>query len=919
MKELPQNARIYVLANLFGAALLLIPTFASFAINEIWLILALCLLASLTQVFKVEGSTERSSYNVSWILYGFSLVLLGAPQTLIVILVSHIVEWIWYKYAWVIQTFNIASYIIVTITSSLVLTSLRTVSPATQGFDIFAVLLSLATFTILNHISIGLVIKYARGQGLKESGVLGGFSLILDFTLLCLGAASAYIWTTNPLAIILNVIPLYLIYSTLKVPSLQRKTDIDQKTGLYNSRFFSNALEKELARSTRFDRPLTVVMADMDLLRNINNTYGHIAGDEVLIEIANTLKRSFREYDVVSRFGGEEFAILMPETTLDEAIPRVEEIRRKIEKHNFEISTNVDPIKVTMSFGIAEREGFEQSKDQILHNADKALYRAKLSGRNKLSVHSEVSKGNTNKQIPVQSNQPSSQQDPEEMIEIIHGTNGNSNRETEAQIPQLTNEESLSDYPEVNRGSVWKIRRFIGGFAALSVALFFLLLRGDFQADWYGLIIFAALAMFAEGLSIDINIQGSTVSTSAVPFIAGLLLYGPISAGVIGLSIAVVAWLKNRSPIHRLIFNVSNHVIGGLICSVVVLIVGDLIPPSYSVISQFAFGLIFGGLLFLSTTVILSWAISIEKSVSVRAVWDEHFRWLGPVYIAMGALGYALMLTFLTAEILGVVTIIAPLLMLRRSQYQYLKRTKELVKILKFTNTNLTERSREINLLNDELLEVLAEVIDLRDPYVLGHSQNVARNARRIGQELGLNPDQIDAIYKAGLLHDLGKIGIPGEILQKPGMLTSDEYETVKKHPVTGAELIGKCHSLKRLVPIIRHHHEKFDGRGYPDRLRGSEIPIEARVLAMADVVEAMSSDRPYRNALGLEKVIEEVKEMSGEWLDPQVVDVFLKLAEKEAYHFFQNSASSVCEKINGNENTSHPWISNSIDHPIPL
>jgi putative nucleotidyltransferase with HDIG domain len=127
----------------------------------------------------------------------------------------------------------------------------------------------------------------------------------------------------------------------------------------------------------------------------------------------------------------------------------------------------------------------------------------------------------------------------------------------------------------------------------------------------------------------------------------------------------------------------------------------------------------------------------------------------------------------------------------------------------------MTERSREINLLNDELLEVLAEVIDLRDPYVLGHSQNVARNARRIGQELGLNPDQIDAIYKAGLLHDLGKIGIPGEILQKPGMLTSDEYETVKKHPVTGAELIGKCHSLKRLVPIIRHHHEKFDGRGY--------------------------------------------------------------------------------------------------------
>jgi putative nucleotidyltransferase with HDIG domain len=609
----------------------------------------------------------------------------------------------------------------------------------------------------------------------------------------------------------------------------------------------------------------------------------------------------------------------MPETTADEAIPRVEEIRTTIQKHNFEISTNIKPIKVTMSFGIAEREGFEHSKDQILHNADKALYLAKLSGRNLVSVHRCGPISNKeSKQILVQTGQPFSEQDSESMAEVIHSDIGNSAGEGEVELQKMANEKSLPDNLEANSDSIRNVRRFVGGLAVLSATLFFLLLRGVFRVDWYGLIIFTALAMFAEGLSIDINVKGSSVSTSTVPFIACLLLYGPISAGVIGLGIAIVAWIKNRSPIHRLIFNTSNHVIGGLICSTVFLLAGNHIPSTFSFISQFFFGLAFGGILFLSTTTLLSTAISLDKSVNVRVVWEEHFRWLGPIYLAMGALGFALMLTFQAAGILGVVATIAPLLMLRLSQFQYLERTKELVNILKFTNNDLAERSREINLLNEELLEVLAEVIDLRDPYVLGHAQSVARNARRLAQELGLNPDQIEAIYKAGLIHDLGKIVIPEEILQKPAILTKDEYEQVKKHPVIGAQLVQKCHSLRRLVPIIRHHHEKFDGSGYPDRLRGSDIPIESRVLTMADVVEAMSSDRPYRIALEPERIIKEVKEMSGEWLDPLVVDAFLSVVRKEAHLFFQNSASKVCEKLNGNPTQNYPWIPISVDHPIP-
>jgi putative nucleotidyltransferase with HDIG domain len=430
--------------------------------------------------------------------------------------------------------------------------------------------------------------------------------------------------------------------------------------------------------------------------------------------------------------------------------------------------------------------------------------------------------------------------------------------------------------------------------------LYLFLPTSEYHVNWYGLLVFTALAMIAEGLSIDIYVKDSTVSTSAAPFIAGILLYGPTSAVVIGLGMALAAWLKKRRPPHRLIFNISNQILGGLFCALSVLVTGDQILTNSTELTQFIFGIVYGGILFFITTGLVSFAISIDKGGSVWGIWVNNFYWLGPIYIAMGALGYALMHGFLSSNILGVMAIIAPLLMLRLSQHQYLQRTKELVEKLQFTNKGLEESAEEINILNAELLEALADVIDLKDPFVLGHSQGVARNARRLAQEMELPAKKVEDIYKAGLLHDLGKIGIPEAILQKPGKLTEQEFEVVKKHPDIAAEVVAKCHSLQHLVPIIRHHHEKYDGTGYPASLRGEEIPLESRVIAMVDVVEAMSSDRPYRKALDPQIIIEEIKRMSGEYLDPRVVEAFLELAAKEGQLCFTNSAIDVCKKING-------------------
>ena len=227
---------------------------------------------------------------------------------------------------------------------------------AAGWINILAAITGMMVFTLINHFLVGMVLWFVRQESLAKSGVMEFFPLMLDFTFWVIGASAALIWRIEPIAVALVLIPLYLLYSTLKVPALERKTEVDSKTGLFNAEYFASNLESELNRANRFDRPMVVVMADLDLLRNINNTYGHLAGDEVLIGVANIIKENVREYDIVARFGGEEYAVLMPETRPAEAFPRIEAIRAQIATYEFTVPTSITPISASMSFGIAGRD-----------------------------------------------------------------------------------------------------------------------------------------------------------------------------------------------------------------------------------------------------------------------------------------------------------------------------------------------------------------------------------------------------------------------------------------------------------------------------------------------------------------------------------------------------------------------------------
>ncbi|HET7567227.1 MAG TPA: HD-GYP domain-containing protein [Gaiellaceae bacterium] len=180
-----------------------------------------------------------------------------------------------------------------------------------------------------------------------------------------------------------------------------------------------------------------------------------------------------------------------------------------------------------------------------------------------------------------------------------------------------------------------------------------------------------------------------------------------------------------------------------------------------------------------------------------------------------------------------------------------------------------------------EAVETLNATVDAKDPYTAGHSQRVQRIALALGAELGLDAEKLDALRFAGLFHDIGKLGVPDAILTKPDRLTDDEYELIKRHPDDGARIVGRLHRLHDAVPAIRHHHERWDGRGYPGGLAGDEIPVEAAVVGLADAWDAMTTDRPYSPARPLEDAAEEIRRNRGTQFAPAVVDAFVRVLHR--------------------------------------
>jgi putative nucleotidyltransferase with HDIG domain len=201
--------------------------------------------------------------------------------------------------------------------------------------------------------------------------------------------------------------------------------------------------------------------------------------------------------------------------------------------------------------------------------------------------------------------------------------------------------------------------------------------------------------------------------------------------------------------------------------------------------------------------------------------------------------------------------------------------------MLRARTARLAESNRLLAQSALEAVESLNATVDAKDPYTAGHSQRVQRIALALGAELGLSEERLEALRLAGLFHDIGKIGVPDAILMKPAKLTPEEYEVIKRHPEDGAAIVGRLQRLRPAVPAIRHHHERWDGRGYPDGLAGEAIPLEAAIVGLADALDAMTTDRPYSPARPLREAATEIVGHRGSQFAPHVVDAFLRVLER--------------------------------------
>ena len=202
--------------------------------------------------------------------------------------------------------------------------------------------------------------------------------------------------------------------------------------------------------------------------------------------------------------------------------------------------------------------------------------------------------------------------------------------------------------------------------------------------------------------------------------------------------------------------------------------------------------------------------------------------------------------------------------------------------LIKHINKELQETYEKLENAYMESIETLRLAVDAKDIYTRGHSDRVSEYCVLIGKKLGLSEDDIKALKIGGLFHDIGKIGVPDSVLLKEEKLTDEEYSQIKNHPSIGAHILSTATIFSDILPIVKHHHEKYNGTGYPSKLSGESIPYLARIAALADTFDAMSSKRPYRDALSIEVIKEEIKKNKGTQFDPKLADVFLDILEND-------------------------------------
>jgi diguanylate cyclase (GGDEF)-like protein/putative nucleotidyltransferase with HDIG domain len=374
-----------------AAALLLAPSHLTGTSHRDWLLFAvLTACAAPIQLLSVETPVHEW-YSPALVFFVAGALLLPPQLVALMIVLAHVPDWVRGRSAWYVQVFNIAAWTCAALIASLVCGLFVDRSDPGQHITLLALggAIAAAACVLVDDVLLAQMLRIARGTTFRESGLFAFGNLSTELGLAALGVGLAAVWELAPAIVPFLLAPLVVAYRALRLPSMELAARLDPKTDLFNARYFGSALEAEIERARRFERPLSILLADLDLLRSVNNTYGHLAGDAVLRGVAAVLRTQLRPFDIPCRFGGEEFAVVLPEAGHDDALAIAERVRREVAATPFRIPTGDGEIRATVSIGVATHPEFETA-DDLVHQADLALYRAKALGRNRVSGQVEV-------------------------------------------------------------------------------------------------------------------------------------------------------------------------------------------------------------------------------------------------------------------------------------------------------------------------------------------------------------------------------------------------------------------------------------------------------------------------------------------------------------------------------------------------
>ena len=398
------------------------------------------------------------------------------------------------------------------------------------------------------------------------------------------------------------------------------------------------------------------------------------------------------------------------------------------------------------------------------------------------------------------------------------------------------------------------------------------------------LAVLVALACVAQRVPVFL-FRSSAISVSFAAVIAAYVLYGTGAAVWVSLAQALVNSITpRRKPLRKAAFNFGSFALSAFAAGELYRLTGGMTPPSAIGPTLFSVALS-AGAYFLVNTSLTAIAIAMSERQSVVAVWRTNYSWMPVNFGATAVQGAALALAYQALGLFGVFVFTVPLCVAWFSFRLYMAKSTE----VRQRNEELSTVNELLRQTNDRLeqshisvIGALIGALEAKESHLSGHAATTMHYSVEVGRKLGLGAEEIAAIKLGALFHDVGKIGVPESLLSKPAELTDEEWIEMRAHPTIGASLLGNVPMLDRIRPIVVAHHENFDGTGYPAGLKGSEIPLAAQIISVADSFDAMTSERPYRIALRPKQALRELRANSGTQFNPVVVEAFIQVVIEE-------------------------------------